>query len=181
MLALRPQRLPASPTRTRSVTIPPELEAKILRYCHVERWRPGTIAAGDTDLRRRLNALQSLAFQQGQIAATPLPRRRGGLRGPAGRNQKLGSVDRRRRGRGRQAAPTPIASSIRSSVIKLATTSTATSVAVRAECLIHSEFPCAASTASAIFQMAPSDNTCIVVESAFAVRKRAGSSVESLN
>ena len=44
MLALRPQRLPASPTRTRSVTIPPELEAKILRYYHVERWRPGTIA-----------------------------------------------------------------------------------------------------------------------------------------
>jgi hypothetical protein len=26
------------------VTIPPELEAQILRYYHVERWRPGTIA-----------------------------------------------------------------------------------------------------------------------------------------
>lgn len=26
------------------MTIPPELEAQILRYYHVERWRPGTIA-----------------------------------------------------------------------------------------------------------------------------------------
>jgi hypothetical protein len=26
------------------VTIPPELEAQILRYYHVERWRPNTIA-----------------------------------------------------------------------------------------------------------------------------------------
>jgi predicted DNA-binding protein (UPF0251 family) len=27
------------------MTIPPELEAKILRYYHVEKWRVGTVAA----------------------------------------------------------------------------------------------------------------------------------------
>ena len=27
------------------MTIPPELEAKILRYYHVEKWRAGTISA----------------------------------------------------------------------------------------------------------------------------------------
>ena len=27
------------------MTIPPELEAKILRYYHVEKWRVGTISA----------------------------------------------------------------------------------------------------------------------------------------
>jgi len=27
------------------MTIPPELEAKILRYYHAEKWRVGTIAA----------------------------------------------------------------------------------------------------------------------------------------
>ena len=50
--ALRPRRLPApSPARLalrpdleESMTIPPELEAQILRYYHVEKWRVGTIA-----------------------------------------------------------------------------------------------------------------------------------------
>jgi transposase len=40
--AVRAQRLLAK--RTRSATIAPELEAQILRYHHVVRWRPGTIA-----------------------------------------------------------------------------------------------------------------------------------------
>jgi transposase len=42
LLAVPAQRLFAK--RTRSVTISPELEAQILRYYHVERWRIGTIA-----------------------------------------------------------------------------------------------------------------------------------------
>jgi hypothetical protein len=42
LLVVPAQRLFAK--RTRSMTISPELEAQILRYYHVERWRIGTIA-----------------------------------------------------------------------------------------------------------------------------------------
>jgi transposase len=51
--AVRPHRLPASPPaglepwpdiEESTMTIPPELEAQILRYHHVEKWRIGTIA-----------------------------------------------------------------------------------------------------------------------------------------
>jgi transposase len=42
--AVRTHGLLARRKRTRSVTISPELEAQILRYYHVERWRIGTIA-----------------------------------------------------------------------------------------------------------------------------------------
>jgi transposase len=44
LLIVRSQRLSAPSKRSRSVTISAELEAQILRYYHVERWRPGTIA-----------------------------------------------------------------------------------------------------------------------------------------
>jgi transposase len=44
LLVVRSHRLSASPKRRLLVTISAELEAQILRYYHVERWRPGTIA-----------------------------------------------------------------------------------------------------------------------------------------
>src|SRR5215469_10467301 len=44
LCAVRAHRLSAPSKRKRSVTISPDLEAQILRYYHVERWRPGTIA-----------------------------------------------------------------------------------------------------------------------------------------
>ena len=44
LLTVPAHQLPAPRKRTRSVTIPPELEAQILRYYHVERWLPNTIA-----------------------------------------------------------------------------------------------------------------------------------------
>ena len=44
LLAGRAHGFSAPRKRTCSVTIPPELEAQILRYYHVERWRPNTIA-----------------------------------------------------------------------------------------------------------------------------------------
>src|SRR6516165_9194099 len=51
--AIRSPRVPAPPHRfdpspdlaeENSMTIPPDLEAQILRYYHVEKWRVGTIA-----------------------------------------------------------------------------------------------------------------------------------------
>src|ERR1700694_5177801 len=51
--AFRPHRVPASPSagsnrrqasRRSPTTTPPDLEAQILRYHHVEKWRIGTIA-----------------------------------------------------------------------------------------------------------------------------------------
>jgi transposase len=44
LLAVRSPRLSAPKKRSRPVTISPELEAQILRYYHVEKWRAGTIA-----------------------------------------------------------------------------------------------------------------------------------------
>jgi len=44
LLAVSAHGLLAPTTRSRPVTISPELEAQILRYHHVEKWRPGTIA-----------------------------------------------------------------------------------------------------------------------------------------
>jgi transposase len=44
LLTVPAHQLPAPRKRTRSVTIPAELEAQILRYYHVERWLPNTIA-----------------------------------------------------------------------------------------------------------------------------------------
>jgi transposase len=44
LLAVPAHGLSAPTKRKRSVTISSELEAQILRYYHVERWRPGTIA-----------------------------------------------------------------------------------------------------------------------------------------
>jgi hypothetical protein len=53
LLAVGPHGIPAAPLagpasrpniKVRFMTIPPELEAQILRYYHVEKWRVGTIA-----------------------------------------------------------------------------------------------------------------------------------------
>jgi transposase len=72
LFLVRAQRLLAK--RTRSVTISPELEAQILRYYHVERWRIGTIAR---QLRVHPDAVTRVLAQAGlpRIGAPARPSR----------------------------------------------------------------------------------------------------------
>jgi transposase len=78
LLALRPPRLPAPPPIRLddaawrvTVTISAELQAKILRFYHVEKWRTGTIAR---QLGVHHNTVAAVLGRAGLAAHAPMPR-----------------------------------------------------------------------------------------------------------